>query len=132
MNTTTKKTNWINKVKTVQSVNKELVMRKLSIAESDYNDMWIDAGIIYLRQTLGIDADLAQELINSNLYWKWWLNHWQQWDAKFLTEAKHESPTLINRLYDQLHDPSASGFAPNKNLLKAMLAERVIDKLMDE
>jgi len=132
MNLVVNRTTWINKVKTLQYVNKALVLRKLNISEEDYNNLWLDGGTHYLRVVLAIDEDTAQDLINSNLYWKWWLNHWHRWDAAFLQTAKITKPKCWTKLYDELHDPSEKGLAPNKKLLKEMLAESVVDKLIAE
>lgn len=127
-----KSKSWISKVKTVQSVNKELVLRKLNISASQYVDMVLDGGFDYLRKVLELDELLVQDLVSSSLFWKWWMNHWQKWDAEFLKIVRWESPQLWVKLYNQLHDPSDKGYAPNKKLLKAMLAESVVDKLIKE
>jgi hypothetical protein len=127
-----KSKNWISQVKTVQTVNKELVLRKLNISEAQYVDMVLDGGFDYLRNVLELDEELVQDLVSSSLFWKWWMNHWQKWDAEFLIKSRRENPRIIQMLYNQLHDPSDKGYAPNKKLLKAMLAEAVVDKLIEE
>lgn len=131
MNTTTKKANWINKVKTVQQVNRQLVLRKLGISEEDYWDMMLDAGTRYLKNVLQVDGCI-DDIMGAELYWKWWLNHWQKWDATWLREQKHEEPWLRAKLYDQLHDASEYGFAPNKHIMSELFQRSVLNKMIEE
>lgn len=131
MSLITKKQNWIKKVKTLQSVNRTLVLRELEINEEDYWDMVLDAGTQYLVKVLQV-GDCINDVLGATLYWKWWVNHWQKWDALWLEERKQEHPWLRVKLYDQLHDASAKGFAPNRVVMRELFCTQVLDELIRE
>lgn len=124
--------NWIDKVKKEYADNRREVMLLLNISETEYNNMWLDAGIQYLRDTLGLDEETITDIIETDVYWKWWFNQWQRWDKAFLREVGYESVSLRHKLYDQLHDPSETGFAPNRMLLANIFRRKVVDQLISE
>lgn len=128
---TIKRPNWITKVKTIQQANRAKVIRILGISEEQYWDKMLDAGTAYLTDILKV-GDCLVDIMGADLYWKWWLNHWQKWDVVWLDEQKDESAWLREKLYDQLHDVSEYGFAPNKAILQDLFARKVLDKIIEE
>lgn len=125
MNTTTKQGSWINKVKTIQEVNRVLVLRKLGIDEADYYDMMLDAGKHYLVEVIGV-AEWLDEFMNANIYWKWWMNQWQKMDAKFLEYTKEISKDQWARLYDDLHNVQGIDFKPHSVVLEDIFHKEVV------
>ncbi|WP_437918415.1 hypothetical protein [Sphingobacterium sp. LRF_L2] len=123
MSTTTKKASRIIKAKTIQQVNRELVMRKLNITEEVYFNMMLDAGTEYLTDVL-LSGWPVGDISGTELYWKWWYNHWHQWDAQFLTESRREKKELHADLYMRLHDASDRGYFPNKEIMDTILRRR--------
>lgn len=128
---TTKNPSWINKVKSVQQVNRELVIRKLGITEEQYWDKMLDAGTHYLTDVI-MAGRCLDDILGAELYWKWWLNHWQRWDALWLEEQKNESPWLREKLYDQLHDVTEYGYAPQRHIMAELFERVVLNKLIME
>ncbi|WGQ12961.1 hypothetical protein [Sphingobacterium faecium] len=125
MGMTNTKTSWINKVKTIQQVNRELVMRKLGISEEDYHDMWLDAGIHYLTDVIEV-GEWKPEFMNARIFWKWWLNHWQRWDARFLEYTKEVPKDQWAKLYDDVHDPLHADFKPHAVVLEDIFHKEVV------
>lgn len=127
-----KKANWIKQVKSLQEVNRELVMRRLDISEEEYHNMWLDAGRKYLTELIGKDKRMLDMILDANVYWRWWLNQWQKWDEVFLREVKLESPKLWHKLYDRIHDPSDAGIAPNRAVLREIFRKNVVMTMIKE
>lgn len=129
MNTKTiKKQTWIVEVKTLQQVNRALVLRKLGITEEQYTNLWLDAGKNYLTDVIEV-GDFLPDFTASNLFWKWWLNHWQHWDAEFLSLCKQVAWHEIPDLYDETHNVNSVSFRPHKAILEDIFYKKVVTPL---
>lgn len=128
MNTTIRQKSWLNQVKTTNESRQLQVINMLGITEADYHDMWLDAGKHYLTDVIEV-ADWIDEFMNANIYWKWWFNHWQKWDAKFIAYSKEVPQEHWARMYDDLHDVTHVDFKPHAIILEDIFNQEVIKQM---
>lgn len=122
------KTSWLNQVRQSNEERTTTVISMLGITEEDYADMWLDAGILYLTDIIGV-GEWKDEFMNAPLYWNWWRNHWQKWDARFLGYAKEVPKENWGKLYDDVHDITGVNFKPHSVILEQIFHKEVVTKL---
>lgn len=124
----TKKTSWINKVKSANEQNREQVINLLQITEMAYYDYLLDMGKYYLTDIIQVGV-WRDDFLSSGVFWKWWLNHWSKWDAQFLTEAKGTPRQEWHQLYDDIHNANSTQFKPHAAVLEAIFHKDVVQVL---
>lgn len=122
---TKKQVSWLNQVKQEQHERQSQVIEMLGISEEDYHNLWLDAGKHYLTNVIEV-GDWIDEFMNANIYWKWWLNHWRKWDAKFIAYAKEIPSEQWPTLYDDLHNVEHVDFKPHAAVLEDVFHRDVI------
>jgi hypothetical protein len=128
MNTTKLSKSWLNTVKQSNTERTAMIIDMLGISESDYNDMWLDAGVYYLINVIEV-GEWKDEFMNAPLFWKWWLNHWTKWDARFIGYSKEVSADQWAKLYDDVHDIESVNFKPHAIILEEVFHKEVVKEL---
>ncbi|WP_313234195.1 hypothetical protein [Sphingobacterium multivorum] len=128
METVKLKKSWLNQVKQSNQERTAKVLEMLQIREADYADMWLDAGIHYLVKVIEV-GEWKEEFLNAPLFWKWWLNHWQKWDARFIGYSKEVPAENWTALYDYVHDIEGIELRPHKVILEEIFHKEVVTKL---
>jgi hypothetical protein len=122
---TKKQKSWLNQVKISNEERKLKITSMLKISEEDYHDMWLDAGKHYLTDVIAV-GEWLDEFMNANIFWKWWFNHWQKWDAKFIAYSKEVPCEHWAKLYDDLHNVEHVDFKPHAVVLEDVFNQEVI------
>ena len=128
MSTTKLSKSWLNTVKQSNTERTAMIIDMLGISESDYNDLWIDAGISYLVNVIEV-GEWKEEFMNAPLFWKWWLNHWKKWDARFIGYTKEVPSDQWAKLYDDVHDVNGVDFKPHAVVLEQIFHKKVVMEL---
>jgi hypothetical protein len=116
----------VQKAKDKMEQNRELIMEMLGWDELTYGLFVMEKAEEYLKRQCGRDAYGIQALMESQIFWKWWKNHWMQRDEAFLYEwanykdAKH----LVNE-YAVVHSAANLHMRPNKVILEDSYAKMI-------
>ena len=105
--------------KFITEANKQQVIRLLNWTEIQYCEYQQQKGIEYLKHILEVDEYGIQMQISNQLFWRWWVNHWNRRDEEFLTYGAFAPERMRENLYNDLHDPFGFEFYPHSVIMEA-------------
>lgn len=122
----------IASVRVQNATNREIVLALLEWDDLKYCEFQMQMGEEYLTRTLGTDTYGIEILVKSQLFWKWWINHWNKRDQIFLLRftGSYSTDTLREE-YRFEHNPSNLVMSPNKVILEesySVMIQQLIDQ----
>lgn len=122
----------IASVRVQNATNREIVLALLEWDDLKYCEFQMQMGEEYLIRTLENDAYGIEILIKSQLFWKWWINHWNKRDQIFLMRfsGSYSVDVLVDE-YKFEHNPSNLVMSPNKVILEesyAVMIQQIVDE----
>lgn len=117
--------------KFITEANKQQVIRLLGWSELEYCNYQEEVGLQYMRKVLETDEQGISYLSKNELFWKWWVNHWNYRDAEFLIDAKATPAVLRPGLYRDLNSIEGFEFYPHSEIMEvsynALMSEMFLD-----
>ena len=109
---------------------KAQVQRVLQWDDLQYGNFQAHMGEVYLTQELDCPTELSHELMQSKVYWSWWINHWTQRDIVWLQHNPRHQGSVTIAAYKLRHNPAAIVFKPHNTILRHSYAE-MMGKMID-
>jgi len=119
----------MNAQKFLTEANKQQVCRLLGWDELQYASFQEEQGIEYVKGIVGSDEWGASHLLKSKLFWKWWINHWNNRDQEFLTYAAASPASLREVMYKSLNNAEGFEFYPHRVIMEqsySILSKEII------
>lgn len=90
----------------MQPTNKTLITAALEWTEQEYANFQYESGLAYLEHYIPTDQHGIDMLSRSRIFWRWWVNHWNQRDAQFLSlyTPEFSHPKILQKVYRGFHD----------------------------
>lgn len=121
----------VNIKKLLVEVNQQQVQRLLGWDDLMYGIFQNEKGLEYLRRVVGSDEKGIKMLMRSELFWRWWVNHWNRRDEEFLGYAKATPQHMREAYYHDLHDADGFEFYPHRIIMEQSYAE-MVGNLIDQ
>ena len=103
-----------------------LVQRALGWDDLQFGQFQFDKGIEYLQGYCFENPELVSKYSRSEMFWKWFKNHWHNRDLNFKASVKGLSPAEVEVEYRVLHDMRAFRFTPHRAVMDATIYSEVI------
>lgn len=104
--------------KFITEANKHEVCKLLGMTEEVYCQYQEQQGLEYLRLQMGTDLIGIDQMAKNELYWKWWINHWNHRDEEFLTYGKGMPYKMRLKYYHSLNSVEGFEFRPHKKVIE--------------
>lgn len=106
----------------IGEVNKHQIIKSLNWTELQYCNYQQQIGLEYMQRVVGSDEWGIKQLEASELFWRWWVNHWNRIDEEFMTYGIIAPETMREHLYTDLHDPEGFEFYPHRLIIEQSYA----------
>jgi hypothetical protein len=123
----------IASVRVQNATNREIILALLEWDDLRYCEFQMNMGEEYLIRTIGSDTYGIEILVKSQLFWKWWINHWNKRDQIFILRFSNGSypVELLRNEYHFEHNPTNLVMSPNKVILEESYGA-MIQQLIDQ
>lgn len=120
---------------TINTQIQEKVTALTGLSAEEHNQLVYNCAFAYLQGFMPAYPQIITQVTKSSVFWKWWINHWEQRDKEFIEKCEHwpETPETRMEIYKEDHDPRTLVEAVylSGQVLEASYAE-MIGQVMDE
>lgn len=120
----------IEQIQLENAIIKSQVQKVLQWGDLKYGTFQAAMGEAYITQELDIPAALGRELMESKIFWSWWINHWTQRDIIWLRHNPRHRGYVTEAAYKLHHNPAAIIYKPHNTILRESYKE-MMGKLID-
>lgn len=104
--------------KFITEANKHQVCKLLGWSIDDYTAYQEAKGLEYLADMVDGDWWSVDIVSKCAMFWRWWVNHWNQRDEEFLAIYRDFPADFLALKYDDLNDVGGFKFWPHKVIME--------------
>lgn len=108
--------------KFITEANKQQVCKLLGWTLEQYTEYQELKGLEYLADQICGDVWGVNQVAQTPLFWRWWVNHWNTRDAEFIADAPNWPKSWLKRKYEDLNAVDGITFWPHKSIMEETYA----------
>lgn len=105
---TTQATSHIQRVRQAYEANRDKILSIGSVDENWYNDTWIDAGFIFLKELYPPNEQqfeaMFTQVSKDPFFWKWWVSEWKRSESDYLNKYTPTIMGYLGYMIDEIND----------------------------